>query len=105
MGWCERGAHHEAKTTSIGAGGHGWRSRVRSRQEDGRTRIPRCRPDEQPPEEAEAQSEPAVAEDAAPAVGDDDMVTRLTQLKELHDSGVLTDEEFAAEKEKVLSGG
>ena len=61
--------------------------------------------EEQPPEEAEAQPEPAVAEDAAPAVGDDDMVNRLTQLKELHDSGVLTDEEFAAEKEKVLSGG
>ena len=58
---------------------------------------------EQPPEEAEAQ--PAVAESAAPSVGDDDMVNRLTQLKELHESGVLTDEEFAAEKEEVLSGG
>ena len=30
---------------------------------------------------------------------------QLKQLGELHDSGVLSDEEFAAAKAKVLAGG
>lgn len=39
---------------------------------------------------------------AAPAPGQDDSITRLKELGELHQQGVLTDEEFAAEKAKVL---
>lgn len=38
---------------------------------------------------------------AAPAA--DDMLDQLKQLGELHDAGVLTDEEFAAQKAKILS--
>ncbi len=34
-----------------------------------------------------------------------DTVAQLQQLAQLHDSGVLTDEEFASAKQKVLAGG
>jgi hypothetical protein len=49
----------------------------------------------------------AAAQAAAPAPapsGGIDM-EQLKQLGELHDSGVLSDEEFAAAKAKVLAGG
>jgi membrane protease subunit (stomatin/prohibitin family) len=38
---------------------------------------------------------------AAPAAGDD-MVSQLKQLAELRDQGILTDDEFAAQKAKIL---
>lgn len=38
----------------------------------------------------------------APTGGGDDMIAMLKQLGELHASGVLTDEEFAAQKAKIL---
>ena len=44
---------------------------------------------------------PAPAPAAAPSAGDD-TIARLTQLASLHDSGALTDEEFAAAKAQVL---
>jgi hypothetical protein len=34
-----------------------------------------------------------------------DMVAQLQQLAQLHDSGVLTDEEFASAKQKLLANG
>jgi hypothetical protein len=34
-----------------------------------------------------------------------DTVAQLQQLAQLHESGVLTDEEFASAKQKVLAGG
>jgi len=46
---------------------------------------------------AQAPAEPA----AAPAQEEDPM-EKLKQLGELHESGVLTDEEFAAAKAKIL---
>ena len=39
---------------------------------------------------------------AAPAAGGTDVIEQLKQLAELHDAGVLTDEEFATQKAKVL---
>jgi hypothetical protein len=54
--------------------------------------------------EQEQQQAPA-AVPAAPApapTAEDDTLARLKQLGELHDSGVLTDEEFAAQKAKLL---
>ena len=42
---------------------------------------------------------------APTAAGDDEMVTKLTNLKGLLDSGVLTQAEFDAAKAKVLAGG
>jgi Short C-terminal domain len=37
-----------------------------------------------------------------PAAGGDDTIEQLTQLGELRDKGVLTEEEFAAQKAKLL---
>ena len=44
---------------------------------------------------------PAAAAPAAPAV---DPMETLQKLGALHEQGILTDEEFAAEKAKVLNG-
>jgi hypothetical protein len=38
-----------------------------------------------------------------PAAPADDPIEKLKKLGQLHESGVLTDEEFAAEKAKILS--
>jgi hypothetical protein len=40
---------------------------------------------------------------AAPPPGDPDL-TKLRQLAELHDQGILTDEEFTAQKARILAG-
>ncbi len=51
----------------------------------------------------ESQQQPAAA--PAPSGGiSQASVDRLAQLGKLHDQGVLTDEEFSAEKQKVLAG-
>ena len=50
-------------------------------------------------------AEPAYAEPppaAAPAAAAPDPIEQLKQLGELHSQGVLTDEEFAAQKAKLL---
>ena len=47
---------------------------------------------------------PAPTPAPAPAAGAD-TATQLQQLAQLHDSGALSDDEFAAAKQKVLSGG
>jgi hypothetical protein len=45
----------------------------------------------------------APMQQAAPAAsGGDDSIEKLKELGELHASGVLTDEEFAAQKAKIL---
>lgn len=54
---------------------------------------------QQPPPQQYAPPPPAPA---APA--EDDMMAKLEQLGALHDKGILTDEEFAAEKAKILNG-
>jgi hypothetical protein len=40
----------------------------------------------------------------APAEPADDLTAKLQQLAQLHATGVLTDEEFAAAKQKLLAG-
>ena len=47
--------------------------------------------------------EPAPAPAPAAGAGDDDTITRLQKLADLHNSGALTDEEFAAAKAQVLA--
>jgi len=51
-------------------------------------------------QQAGAQEAPAAASAAAPA--GDDTTAQLKKLADLHDQGVLTDEEFAASKKKLL---
>ena len=48
------------------------------------------------------QAPPPPPPPAAPAGGD--MIEQLKQLGQLHEQGILTDEEFAAQKAKVLAG-
>jgi hypothetical protein len=45
---------------------------------------------------------PAPAPQAAPGT---DLTSQLQQLAQLHTAGVLSDEEFAAAKQKLISGG
>ena len=40
----------------------------------------------------------------SPAGSGGDMATQLQQLAQLHDSGALTDEEFASAKQRALAG-
>jgi hypothetical protein len=50
------------------------------------------------------QEQPPPAAPAAPAASpSEDPIAKLKQLGELHDSGVLTDEEFASAKAKLLA--
>ena len=51
-----------------------------------------------PPPPAYSPVPPTPASPAEP-----DLMARLQQLAQLHDSGVLTDEEFAAAKQKLLT--
>ena len=56
---------------------------------------------------AQGQQAPADVEaepQAAPAPAAPDRIDELSRLGELHEKGVLTDEEFAAEKAKLLGG-
>ena len=48
-----------------------------------------------------AQQQPPPAAPAAPAQSE--MTTKLMELKNLHDQGVLTDDEFAAAKQKLIA--
>jgi cytosine/adenosine deaminase-related metal-dependent hydrolase len=50
----------------------------------------------------QAAAVPAPAPAAAPSAGDD-MMAQLTQLSQLHNAGVLSDDEFAAAKAKLLA--
>jgi phosphoglycolate phosphatase-like HAD superfamily hydrolase len=49
------------------------------------------------------QQAPPPPPPAAPAPGTDDMLAQLKQLGDLHAAGVLTDEEFAVQKYKVMN--
>lgn len=53
-------------------------------------------------EAQEAQAPPPVAP-AAPAAGGDDLSAQLMKLADLHTAGVLSDDEFAAAKAKLLT--
>ena len=52
---------------------------------------------------AEMQAQMEAAQQQAPAAPADDLMTKLQQLADLHAAGVLSDEEFAAAKAKLLA--
>ena len=52
--------------------------------------------------EEDAQQDPQQYEQAPPPAEEDDTNARLQNLAQLHTQGVLTDEEFAAAKAKIL---
>jgi hypothetical protein len=55
------------------------------------------------PEDDQDQQIDEVSQDQAPAPASNDMVTELERLKGLLDAGALTQDEFDAAKQKVLS--
>ena len=55
------------------------------------------------PEQAPPAQAPAAAPVQAASPAGDDTITRLQKLADLHASGALTDEEFAAAKAQVLA--
>jgi hypothetical protein len=67
-------------------------------------RVSRRQADRWAQQDATAYGQPAYAEPppAAPAPAGPDPIEQLKQLGELHAQGVLTDEEFAAQKARVL---
>ena len=55
------------------------------------------------PQQQYAPPPPAApAPAAAPAAGENDMIQQLKDLADLHSQGILTDDEFAAQKAKIL---
>jgi putative oligomerization/nucleic acid binding protein len=58
--------------------------------------------DDQAPQQEEPQYDDAPAPAPAEGGGEDPDMARLQQLAQLHSQGVLSDEEFAAAKAKVL---
>ena len=52
----------------------------------------------------QAPAEPAPAPAPAPAAAAPDLTAQLQQLAQLHTAGILSDEEFAAAKQKLLAG-
>jgi hypothetical protein len=57
--------------------------------------------DQAPPAPAPA-AEPAAPEAAAPEAADSPQIEQIKQLAALKDQGILTEEEFAASKAKIL---
>jgi hypothetical protein len=54
-------------------------------------------------EEQQYAQQQAYAQPApAPAAAEKDMTTQLKELADLHSQGILTDDEFAAQKAKIL---
>ncbi len=55
-------------------------------------------------ETAQMAPEPAAAPPAAPQGGGESVIDQLKELGELKSQGILTEEEFAAQKAKLLGG-
>jgi hypothetical protein len=54
-------------------------------------------------QEQYAQQQAAAPPPPAPAAAEEDPIEQLQKLGKLHEQGILTDEEFAAEKAKILN--
>ena len=61
-----------------------------------------ARYDQQDQQQYDQQQQQQYEEQAPPAAEEDDATTQLQNLAQLHTQGVLTDEEFAAAKAKIL---
>ena len=84
-----------AATTAVVAGTAG---AVRHRQDQRYARQ-----DQEAYEQQMAEQQEAMAQQAPAAPAEDDKYAQLQQLAELKQQGILTEEEFAAEKAKILA--
>lgn len=57
-----------------------------------------------PPQQAQQAPPPAAQPAPAAAPATDDLLTQLQKLGQLRDAGVLTEEEFAVQKARILAG-
>ena len=55
-----------------------------------------------PPQQQYAPAEPQYAPEPPAALSQEDLISQLKQLGELRDAGILTEDEFAAQKAKLL---
>lgn len=74
-----------------------WEKKAQQEQQQQQPQQP-----QQPQQAAPPAPAPAAAPAAPAAGGMDDKIEQLKQLGELHEQGILTDEEFAAQKAKIL---
>lgn len=94
-----------ARTAVVAGTASGVAGRVRRRQaEKFAERDARIYADRERAYEQQMQPAPAAAPPpaAAPAPPQDDVITKLKQLADLKDQGILTDDEFAAQKARIL---
>ena len=59
---------------------------------------------DQDQQQYEQQAPPQQYAEPAPVAAAPDPIEKLKELGQLHEQGILTDEEFAAEKAKILNG-
>ncbi|MGC4933513.1 SHOCT domain-containing protein [Gordonia sp. DT30] len=91
-----------ARTAAVAGTATAVSNRVSRRQ--GRRWAAQSYEEQQPPPAQYAAPAPQYAPAPAPApTSNSDRIAELQQLAELHAQGVLTDDEFAAEKQRILS--
>jgi hypothetical protein len=72
-----------------------------------RRQVKRCRQEHEAAQDAaiEEQAQASAAAPAPAAAGlTQDAIAKLQQLGQLHEQGILTDEEFASQKQEILNG-
>ena len=96
-----------ARTAVVAGTASAVAGRVNHRQQQkwaGQSQPQYAEPQYAPPPPQYAPPEPVYAAPPAPAPAPEaDRMDQLKQLGELHAQGILTDEEFAAEKAKILN--
>ena len=97
--YAERDAHAAAERSAGVRGGDGSAAAVRTTDAAGRRAPPQAYV---PPQQQYAAPPEQYAPPAPAAPSQADVISQLKQLGELRDAGVLTEEEFAAQKAKLL---
>ena len=91
-----------ARTAVIAGTATSVSNRVSRRQYNRWSQQDEQQPAEQQPQPAPSAPAPSAPAANAPSAGGEDRLAQLQQLGELKQQGILTDEEFAAEKARIL---
>lgn len=93
-----------ARTAAIAGTATAVSGRVQRRQaEKFASRDAQIYADREAAYQQQAAPPPAAASAPPPSAGESDVIAQLKQLGELRDQGILTEEEFAAQKAKLLA--